>query len=127
MASSRRKAAVEMIKQPLLVLLLLLVPLAACANVNSKGSFAGVVVREGTNEVVPKPVLFLTPISGPHASESIMVRGDHLGRFEVVLLEGHYTARVGPGTDGPFVTWPDRVPILPGVTTIWLFTIPEDM
>ena len=107
-------------------LILLILALTACFNVNSKGAFSGVVVREGSGEAVSHPVLFLTPISPATDSTSIMVRGDGLGRFEVVLLEGRYTARVGPGIDGPFITWPDPVPILPGVTTIWLLTIPED-
>lgn len=89
------------------------------------GSLAGTVVREGTGELIPFPVLIVGRQYKSPLVPDQQFFGDGQGKFQGTLVESKYIVQISTSIDGPFYTWPDVIQVLEGQTTVVLFQLPE--
>jgi hypothetical protein len=117
----------KMIRRLGLVILLALVlgGLLSCVSKSTTGNLIGVVMREGTGEIIARPVLVIGEVSlNPFAFAQTII-GDDEGRFAISLTAGNYNVKLSSSEAGPFFVWPEAVPIEGNRTTIRNFSIPE--
>lgn len=117
-----------MIRRFIFILLILtaLFGLTSCfGGGGTQGNLAGTVVREGTGDLIPSPVLIVgRQFKSPTVPDQQFL-GDGEGKFEVTLVEGKYIVQIGTSIDGPFYTWPNVIQVTSGQTAVVLFQLPE--
>ena len=115
-----------MIKHLILFSLLsvIILGLVSCSGGLADGNLIGVVVREGTGDPIPGPVIIIgRAMSSPTVPDQ-MIFGDIEGRFDLTLPGGNYTVQIGTNQDGPFYTLPDPVYVQENHTTVVLWHLP---
>ena len=116
-----------MIKRLLTGILLVAIVLGigACGGGLANGNLVGVVVREGSGEIIQNPVLIIGRTLASPTVPPQQIQGDIEGRFEITIPGGNYTVQIGSSVDGPFFTWPDSIYVEENNTTVALFQLPE--
>ncbi|HEX9745114.1 MAG TPA: hypothetical protein VGB30_06770 [bacterium] len=88
------------------------------------GNLIGTVIREGSNEIIPHPVLIIGRVLKNPTVPDQQIVGDAEGKFEITLNGGNYNVQIGTNINGPFYTWPNPVTVTEYQTTIALFQLP---
>ena len=100
--------------------------LPSCLSKSVSGNLIGVVVREGTGEIVKSPFLIVGRVLHTPLAPDQMIYGDEKGRFAITVTAGNYNVQVSSKEAGPFLMWPEVVPVEGNKTTIRAFAIPAD-
>jgi len=110
---------------PGLLLILFALCIPACSGGLASGNLIGTVVRDGTGDTIPFPVLVIGKVLKSPTTPDQMIKGDKDGKFQITVPGGNYTVQIGSNEQGPFYMYPEPVYIEENQTKVALFSIPE--
>ena len=107
-----------------IVAALILAAMAGCGTPLADGTLSGTIVREGTGQPVPFPVIVIGRTLKSPLMPDQMGGGDKDGKFTITVTGGNYNIQIGTNQDGPLYNWPDVVFVEPDKTTSVTFVLP---